>query len=89
MAKKFMYVCLGILALAIAFHLGARSAASYQTGFVSISKDSTGFVALKDDGTVYYASGALYEPFPEWHVWRQIPAGSIPNPTHNLRPDQG
>ena len=24
MAKKFMYVCLGILALAVAFHLGAR-----------------------------------------------------------------
>ena len=24
MAKKFMYVCLGILALVLAFHLGAR-----------------------------------------------------------------
>jgi hypothetical protein len=44
MAKKFMYVCLGILALVVAFHLGARH------GSASIVDHSTtGIVAAYAD----------------------------------------
>ena len=40
MAKKFMYVCLGVLMLAAAFHLGARSGhATAQTGEIAIATD--------------------------------------------------
>jgi hypothetical protein len=34
MAKKFMYVCMGILALVVAYHLGAGSAQSQLQGQV-------------------------------------------------------
>ena len=65
MAKKFMYVCLGVLMLAAAFHLGAQYG---QAGYVDQSTQgivatsdhiaSEGFYVLLEDGQVwqYYAS---------------------------------
>ena len=59
MAKKFMYVCLGILALAGAYHLGA------QYGRASIVDHTmTGVIAhndlgvLLDNGEVWYSPSA-------------------------------
>ncbi|MFC1799452.1 hypothetical protein ACFL2Z_00865 [Candidatus Eisenbacteria bacterium] len=54
MAKKFMFVCFGILALVIAFHLGAQyGQAGYvdhtATGIISFD----GYYVLLDDGTVW------------------------------------
>ena len=86
MARKFMFVCLGILALAVAYHLGAAKAESY-TGspFVSLCvfADNNLFVALTADGTLYYGGGypqgADFKPapFPQWRKWGQIP-GQLP-----------
>ena len=84
MAKRFMFVCLGLLALAVAYHLGAAKAES-NTGspFVSLcsynSAGTTGvFLALTEDGTIYIARPSSYpwgDPFPQWQVWGQIPTG--------------
>jgi hypothetical protein len=64
MAKKFMYVCFGILALAAAFHLGARyGGASY------VDQSASGIIALEadkmllDNGEVWEFH---YSPFPQW-----------------------
>jgi hypothetical protein len=87
MAKRFMFVCLGLLALAVAYHLGAAKAESY-TGspFVSLmswngSQGGTVYLlALTEDGTVYWANGQggwpEYLSFPQWQVWGQIPTGA-------------
>lgn len=82
MAKKFMYVCFGIMALMISLHFGATPATSLQTGgFVSIMKsESPGyFLALQEDGSVYWARDTGYHPsdapFPDWNYWGQIPSG--------------
>jgi hypothetical protein len=58
MAKKFMYVCFGILVLAVAFHLGARlGEAGYvdntSGGIVAIFSSGAGYVLL-DNGEVWH-----------------------------------
>jgi hypothetical protein len=85
MAKRFFYVCMGILALAVAYHLGAAKAESY-TGspFVSLTTYAGGgstyaFLALTEDGTVYCGPNTgdpSVSPFPTWQVWGQIPTGA-------------
>jgi hypothetical protein len=89
MAKKFMYVCLGLLMLAIAYHLGAGQAESDQeTPFVSLCSingrngNTWALLALAGDGTVYKALRAdPREAFPEWKKWGSIieePSRSTP-----------
>ena len=59
MAKKFMFVCFGLLALAVTFHLGAQyGQAGYvdhsTTGVVSAIFDSVNWTAvLMDNGQVW------------------------------------
>ena len=57
MAKRFMFVCLGLLALAVAYHLGASSVQSQGTGtFVSLAPGpymSSSVYALTSDGDLY------------------------------------
>jgi hypothetical protein len=54
MAKKFMYVCLGILALAAAYHLGAESACSTLANrAVMFSMDQGGFYVMTDTGEIW------------------------------------
>jgi hypothetical protein len=73
MAKKFMYVCLGILALTLAFHLGAQ----YGKAETMVDQSGTGIVAvytqragpaidaLLDNGEVWsYWMGAGWEHSP-------------------------
>ena len=55
MAKKFMYVCFGILALAAVFHLGA------QYGAASIvDHGSTGIVAVSGSGQMLLDNGEVW-----------------------------
>jgi hypothetical protein len=54
MARKVMYVCLGILALAGAFHLGA-SRGETQTGmFSGVCQVGGRLFAITDAGDLYY-----------------------------------
>ena len=84
MAKRFLCVCLGLLALAVAYHLGATKAESYSgSPFVSLctstqAGSTQAYFALTEDGTIYTAFvGIIYPdtPFPPWQVWGQIPTG--------------
>ena len=56
MAKRFMYVCLGILALAVAFHLGAQ----YGRADTIVDHATEGIVAL-DQTYVLLANGEVWE----------------------------
>jgi hypothetical protein len=64
MVKKFMYVCLGILALAVAFHLGARC------GCASIVDHSTTGIIAHSSSFVLLESGEIWRcedsPFGTW-----------------------
>jgi hypothetical protein len=78
MAKRFMYVCLGLLALVVAFHLGATSAESTAEGpFVSlVSEWQWGYMlAMTGQGDIYFST-EYGGPFPEWHYWGTIPTGA-------------
>jgi hypothetical protein len=83
MAKRFMFVCLGLLALAVAYHLGATKAESYSgSPFVSLcgltySGTTSYLYALTEDGTIYSTGAATpWGPFGPWEVWGQIPTGA-------------
>ena len=84
MAKRFMFVCLGLLALAVAYHLGATKAESGAgSPFVSLGAwtSSSGgtavLLALTEDGTLYWASPSHWpwDGWLDWQVWGQIPTG--------------
>jgi hypothetical protein len=64
MAKKFMYVCLGILALSVAFHLGAEygSASIVDHAATGVIAHSSQFVLL-DTGEVWRCED---DPFGTW-----------------------
>ena len=56
MAKKFMYVCAGLLMLAIAFHLGATTAQTQGTGAMTLVSMSSRDEVVMANGDVYGAS---------------------------------
>ena len=78
MAKKFMFVCVGLLALTIAFLLGAQfGRAEYvdhsATGLVA----AAGYNCLADDGKVWlWLSG--------YHVWQWY-GDQLPVPTSQVK----
>ena len=83
-ARSFFYVCLGVLCLAITYHLGARSAAAQAgSGANALIVCSLGgiqsFVALTSNGDVYVADGALGG----WHYQNNIFGGG-PTPSQNI-----
>ena len=77
MAKRFMYVCFGILALLVAYHLGASSAQSQAGTFVSIGGNSrdTAMFLLTDCGDCYMLDMS-YSPH-RW-VYMGNPTGGTP-----------
>ncbi len=79
MAKKFMYVCLGILALVLAFHLGARYG---QAGYVDHS--ATGIVVLSGD-ILLLDTGEAYEVGTNEDPWRPRPDYTPPVPVSEIR----
>lgn len=66
MLKRFMYAAIGVLALAIAFHLGTRAATAQAGGSsfvgVAVSNAGTGTttVAITSSGDIYARGGAPY-----------------------------
>ena len=55
MAKKFMFVCIGIMALAVTFHIGAQYG---KAGFVDHT--STGIVAVQSTGHMLLDNGEVW-----------------------------
>ena len=76
MARKFMYVCLGILALVLAFHLGAR----YGRADTIVDHTMTGVVAaslyLYGDSNLLLESGEVWH----WNEGNQEWGSSVPPP---------
>ena len=64
MAKRFMYVCLGLLALVLAFHLGAR----YGRAETIVDQSSTGIVAMFT-GRAGPAIDVLLDNGEVWSYW--------------------
>ena len=60
-AKSFFYVCLGVLALGIAFHLGAQSAQGQVPGSTLVAASAVQggpFFAFASNGEVYYLANS-------------------------------
>ena len=69
MAKKFMFVCLGVFLLAVAFHLGAKSAQSslaYQAKMFAVD-DGVPYV-MDEDGSIWYYNLSASTWVKRW-VW--------------------
>jgi hypothetical protein len=79
MAKKFMFVCLGLLALAVTFHLGAQYG---QAGYVDHS--ATGIVAL-DREKVLLENGEVWEAQNIGTGWTRSPDWDPPVPVSDIR----
>ena len=79
MAKKFMYVCLGILALAVAYHLGAQSGeASY------LDHSMTGVVAA-DGNFILLDNGEVWDRTPSQDDWMPHPHLAPPVPLADIK----
>jgi len=83
MAKKFMYVCFGILALVVAFHLGAQHG---QAGLVDQS--GSGIVAIDESCSwVLLNNGEVWQwptrPF-ENPDWSHQSYNDLPLPSSNV-----
>jgi hypothetical protein len=81
MAKKFMYVCFGILALAVAFHLGARygnaSIVDHSTtGIVAVSGNDV----LLDNGEVWRNHAGTTNP-----LWSHLIEYDLPVPVSQVK----
>ncbi len=76
MAKKFLYVCLGILALAAASHLGADNVRAQAGGdFVGIASGATAneVYTITLSGDCYRSDNAGYS----WMYRGNVLAGSV------------
>ncbi len=82
MAKTFMYVCFGILALAVAFHLGAR----YGSGSV-VGDYTTGVVAvsLADYHRLLLDTGEVWRWDQTDFSWEQLTDWSPPVPITQIK----
>jgi hypothetical protein len=69
MAKRFMYVCLGVLALVVACHLGSQLAHSqtYGRAMLMAANDARVFI-LTDEGVIYECHDQSV-----WSVWASWP----------------
>lgn len=77
-AKSFLFISLGVLALAVAYHFGATSATAQGSGyFVSITNYGTtnaGFVAMTSTGEVYIT----YDQAATWTYRGSVLGGPVP-----------
>ena len=63
MAKRFMYVCIGIMALAVTFHIGAEhgraSVVDHSlSGIIASHREGSLFAVLMEDGQVWRFNGS-------------------------------
>jgi hypothetical protein len=80
MAKKFMYVCLGVLALTLAFHLGARYG---EAGYVDHS--TTGVVAAAPDGRYFLFEDGTVHTFDTINGWSPSSSWDLPIPVSQVK----
>lgn len=77
MAKKFMFACFGLLALALAFHLGA------DYGAASIVDHSTSGIVAANSQSVLLDNGEI------WHwatgIWHQREPEAVPVPVSQIK----
>ena len=67
MARKFFYVCAGLLCLALAYHLGARSATGQTTAVIEgVSVSNDGLSAAVNGSYIKFDAntGAVYVSYP-------------------------
>ena len=78
MAKKFMYVCIGVLALMVAYHLGAASATSQPTGQAMLFTGGWDLrlYVMTDTGEIWHLPGRGSD----WDYWATWP-GTPPTTT--------
>lgn len=78
MARKFMYACFGLLALTVAYHLGASSVQSQTGEFVGISvtdyNGQFGAFLLTANGDCYWGNVGVT---PAYWVYKGNPLGGV------------
>ncbi len=83
--RRFFYASLGVLALALAFHLGSRTAtAQSPIDFVGITattyQQTCALVAITAAGDLWVRydndDPCMQDPFGPWVLWGRIPGGS-------------
>ncbi len=81
MAKKFMFACMGVLALTVAFHLGAQ----YGKADTIVDHTATGIVAFESQlgPSVLIASGEVW--FCDDSGWRRESNLEPPVPVSQIR----
>jgi hypothetical protein len=70
-AKKFLFVCGGILMLALAYHFGATSAGAQAAGNPVVSGFSGGGAPITMSGGVVTANGDVYVTG-DWVTWTHL-----------------
>jgi hypothetical protein len=80
MAKRFMYVCFGILALVVAFHVGAEyGQASY------VDHSTTGIVASAGDGIHFLLEDGTVRTFHTVQGWSPFAPYDLPIPVSQVK----
>ena len=74
LAKRFFYVCAGLLCLALAYHLGARSATAQAPGNPIAAAPATGYV-FTANGDLYYSPDPPTQPY---SFLRNVFSGATP-----------
>jgi hypothetical protein len=77
-ARSFFYVCLGILALAIAYHFGATTATAQApgnpvVGFVTTSTSAGQWQVITANGDIYIAADGT-----PYHYWGNVFRAATP-----------
>jgi hypothetical protein len=80
-ARSFFFVCLGILCIVLAYHLGATTATAQAPGnpVVAFATDNVSWQAITANGDIYIAQGgdAAY------HFWGNVFGGG-PVPAQSI-----
>jgi hypothetical protein len=83
-ARSFFYVCLGILALALAYHFGATTATAQAPGNPVTAMafgGNTGYVtAMTADGDLYFTPNYGTT----WYRYPNCFTGSVPTPAQSI-----
>ena len=91
-AKRFFFVCAGLLCLAAAYHLGARSATAQGDVTVSAVDQDNGIVpdlVATSNGDVYHGHHGFQGEDPVWTLVGHIPAFGPVESISNLGTDSG
>ena len=78
MARKFFFVCAGLLCLAIAFHLGATTAGAQAPSNSVVAATENGYLVFTANGDYYYSQSASPEGGGHFvHIGNLFSGGSV------------